>query len=70
MEEKVAKPGWRGQAQRESLLWAGRGCPGPPGGGGNRVRGTCEEETSPATSAQPFAYVITGSVSPRESRTT
>ena len=54
---------WRGQAQRESLLRAGRGSPGPPGGGENRVKDTGEEQTSPAASAQPFAYVITGSVS-------
>jgi hypothetical protein len=42
------------------------------------VKDTGEEQTSPAASAQPFAYIITGStssrqtgsVSPRESRTT
>jgi hypothetical protein len=70
MGKKVAKTGRRGQARRQGLLRAGRGCPGPPGEGGNRVRDTGEEQTSPATSAQPFAYIITGSVSPRESRTT
>jgi len=59
----VAKPGWRWQAQRQRVLRAVRGCPGLPGGRGNRVRDTGEEQTSPATSAQPFAYIITGSVS-------
>jgi len=63
MERTVAKTGWMGQAQRQGLLRAGRGCLGPPGGGGNRVRDTVEEQTSPVTSAQPFAYIITASVS-------
>lgn len=63
MGRTIAKPGWRGQAQRQGVLRAGRGCPDLPGGGGNRVRDTGEEQTSPATSAQPFAYIITGSVS-------
>ncbi len=55
MGKKVAKAGWRSQEQRESLLRAGRGCPGLPGGDGNRVRDTGEEQTSPAAIAQPFA---------------
>ena len=61
--EKIAKSGWRSQKQRESHLQAGRGSPGLLGGGGNRVRDTGEEQTCPAASAQPFAYIITGSVS-------
>ena len=55
MVEMVAEPECSGQDERRGGHRAGRGSPGPPGGRGNGVRGTSEEQTAPAASAQAFA---------------
>jgi hypothetical protein len=61
--EEGSKDGPEGASTARSVLRAGRGSPDPPGGGENRVKDTGEEQTSFAARAQPFAYIITGSVS-------
>ncbi len=63
MGETVAEAGWRRQDERCRALRAGRGRPDPPGGHGNRAGCLAAEQISPATGAQAFAYIITGSVS-------